>query len=530
MRPTETQSRLLLMGFALVLSLEMFLVLSNVGLDLADEGFLWVGVDSIFRGLVPILDFRSYDPGRYYWGSMVCSWVGPGLISLRFSLFLFQALSLFLAFDTARRLKLGRWEWLLLGPCLTLWMFPYYKVFEQGMAILTLWAAVRVLEDPRPRNWAWAGACAGVAIWFGRQIGAYALLTYFGLAVLRFPGLPKTGRLRALAAVAGGLLVGLLPLEVMLVSIRGFAGAYLASFLENIRLGSNGYILTPPWPWKLNLWHGWTVSTFSHAAISILFLAVPLSGLWGLGGLWRSRADRRSPDPGQARWMGAVLTGIPWFHYAFYRGDITHLFPALQVLTLGILAVAGRKIRVRRFLLALLLLASGSIAWSEFQLGGILLKYGKWDRITLRGQSLHLQPETIRVIRSVQQVVLPRLGPGENAAFFPLLAGLYPSLDLATPVWDTYVSYPASDRQQARMIGDLGIHRVTWVVVAEASFDGRDDLTFERLDPVVWAYLLGHYDRIAVPAAPAYLMWFHLRPDIPKSKSGHGAGGGGLKE
>ncbi len=76
---------------------------SDVGLNLADEGHLWYATLQTSAGGVPIRDFRSYDPGRYLWAAGCASLLGSGIVGLRHANAVFQALGLFLALLTARR-------------------------------------------------------------------------------------------------------------------------------------------------------------------------------------------------------------------------------------------------------------------------------------------------------------------------------------------------------------------------------------------------------------------------------------------
>ena len=44
-----------------------YIIQGNIDINLADEGYLWYGSLQTSIGQVPLLDFQSYDPGRYYW-------------------------------------------------------------------------------------------------------------------------------------------------------------------------------------------------------------------------------------------------------------------------------------------------------------------------------------------------------------------------------------------------------------------------------------------------------------------------------
>ena len=76
----------------------------RVGLNLADEGFLWYGVQRVLAGEVPVRDFQAYEPGRYYmlagWARMVQS---DGIVAMRCGLAVVQWAALFPALLLAPR-------------------------------------------------------------------------------------------------------------------------------------------------------------------------------------------------------------------------------------------------------------------------------------------------------------------------------------------------------------------------------------------------------------------------------------------
>ena len=77
---------------AVVLAGCSFALQGRQGINLADEGFLWYGTQQTAHGKVPLRDFQSYDPGRYYWSAAGMHLFGEGLVSLRFSETVFQVL------------------------------------------------------------------------------------------------------------------------------------------------------------------------------------------------------------------------------------------------------------------------------------------------------------------------------------------------------------------------------------------------------------------------------------------------------
>src|SRR5579885_1184827 len=82
---------LLLAALALVLTFGLFLYQRRLDFYVAEEGFLWYGSIGAAHGEVPLRDFYSYDPGRYYWTAAGAKILGDGLLALRFSAAVFQA-------------------------------------------------------------------------------------------------------------------------------------------------------------------------------------------------------------------------------------------------------------------------------------------------------------------------------------------------------------------------------------------------------------------------------------------------------
>jgi len=134
-----------------------YFFLFRLGFNLADEGFLWYGTMHTALGEVPMRDFQSYDPGRYYWGALWIKILGDGgIISFRFNYAAFQFIGMVLGLSILRRRILKSW-WALAAAGLVIWM--WMGVYESVIMISAIYFAVLLIDylgkgdlDPLPRE------------------------------------------------------------------------------------------------------------------------------------------------------------------------------------------------------------------------------------------------------------------------------------------------------------------------------------------------------------------------------------------
>jgi len=83
--------RLAVLAFVLVAV--SFLAVARAKIDLRDEGYLWYGAIAVAKGQVPMRDFQSYDPGRYYWAAPWLMLLDHGIVPLRLACSAFHFLA-----------------------------------------------------------------------------------------------------------------------------------------------------------------------------------------------------------------------------------------------------------------------------------------------------------------------------------------------------------------------------------------------------------------------------------------------------
>jgi hypothetical protein len=515
---------------ALALTAGAFFAQWRIDFNIADEGFLWYGAIATAHGEVPLRDFQSYDPGRYYWAAGWAPLLGDGILALRCSTAVFAALGLCCGLLAARRALARPWSLALAGILLLLWMFPRHKLFEPAIAMAAVWVGVRLLERPsRGRHFA-AGVLAGLAAFFGKNLGLYCLAAMLCLALAAHLGAPAGGDRppagRRLAAFAAGLLAGLLPLLAMFC-IPGFPAAFVDSCLLFVRLGRTNFPEPFPWP-TLALepgLDGWDRAQRLALGLSFLLLAGGTAAAVAAG--WR-RA-RREGRPPALLLAGGVVSAF-FLHHAFARTDPFHLAQSVHPLLLASFALtaagrpgssgrpAGRTLPRSAAGAALI---AASIAFStlftalpEAPLFHRLAADRRQEMFVpfdLAGDALYVREHAAHVLDALRFDFSQDVPPGEPVFLATHFAGLYPFLGRHSPVWEIYPIWPGEGERDERMLRELQAHRVRWALIGAYARQGGEELTLAQTHPKVWLYLMQEFDRVPSGELPRRFLLLHKR-------------------
>lgn len=477
-----------------------------------DEGYLWYGTLRVLEGEVPLRDFRSYEPGRYYWCAAWMLAFGKGILALRLAVHLFYWLALAAGLLA---LRLGGMDWpgtFAAALLLTAWAYPQHKLFEPGLSMLAVLAGAVLILSPGPGAFMLAGAVAGLTAFVGINYGLYAGAALFFLTLLAALKIQAIPVLQALGAFSGGFALGSLPLILMLVLIPGFAGTFFERRVRAVvKRGSTNLPLPVPWPWRPVPRAISGLSPFGRQCTRWLFLLAPVF-CWSVAvGAWFvSWAAIQAISVAVA----AGFVGTFNFHHAMSRADLSHLAQSMAPVILGLFGILAGVPLAWIALFVLFGLASAISVLQMYPLVNRIRAPHSYDALVIGRNRIWVPRNSAQALTQVRDAVAKYLRPGESILAVPTLGALYPILGLRAPAYDIFCVYPASEIEQERMLRSIESSRVRLVAVDNGGLDGREDLRFSNTHPRVWAYLRDRFE----PVKPAQSgSQFHIlhRPAVP---------------
>ncbi len=477
---------------AIVLLGTSFAIQGRQGINLADEGFLWYGVQQTAHGKVPLRDFQSYDPGRYYWSAAGTYLFGDGLVALRFSETVFQVLGLWAGLLAASRVAQN---WALLtavGLMLILWMFPSHKLFDSTLLLCGIWIAVRLIEDPSPARIFTAGSFVGLCVFFGRNHALYNFLAQASLLLFLHFKLRPLLSMSNLGMWIAGIMAGLVPTIAMFVGVPGFFASYVESVQSIFRHGTN-LALPVPWPWRVSPHSAAGTTQF---LLGIFLIALPLGYL---AAITVSLSMRSQTIKDHALFIACAFVGLFYLHHAFSRADFSHLAQVIHPFTLAALAWLGFLGVHKSYHWAAIAVL---IAAAFFTVGRHMPIYQRitastpWVPCDAGGSKIFVPISTNRLFTCLRKFAAENIAPQEGLLIAPFTPTLYPILGHESPLWDLVYFFPATAQQQEAMIHELAAKNVNWAIISDTPLDKREDRRFSATHELVWQYLMENFEHV----------------------------------
>ncbi|TXI80647.1 MAG: hypothetical protein E6Q40_14625 [Cupriavidus sp.] len=483
--------------FALLATGLIFFWQGDKGLNLPDEGFFWYGVQRVFAGEVPILDFMSYDPGRYYWSVGLMKLFGSeSLLMLRATGALLQGLGVFVALRILSDGATGPRPALLLlaAATLTAWMYPWFKVFDIVTSIALITAMIALLRRPSYRRYFGFGVIVGFAAVFGRHHGVYGLAGSIGVIVF-LAIRPEVGTTlpQRLLAWSAGIALGFLPILIAAALVPGFALAFWQSvvFLYS-EVKTTNLPLPVPWPWVVDT----TVMSRVDAAAAVTqgWTFVAMIAFAVLTPLWvfvqRIRGKQVS-----AVIVACGMLALPYAHYSFSRADTVHLALGIFPLLIGAFACLLNSRAWFRVPAAIALCAASVTIMLPLDPGWQCHLAGNCTKAEVGGSKILVTEPTARDLALIHALG-EKAGLNGNVLFTPFWPGAYAVLNRRSPMWEIYGLFSRSEAFEQAEISRIRAAAPEMVLINNAPLDSREDLRFQNTHPLIYRYIIENFEPV----------------------------------
>ena len=489
-----------------------FFVQGRLGVNLQDEAFLWYGVIRTHAGELPLRDFRSYDPGRYFWCATWSTLFGDGLVAVRAAGTIFVAAGVWAGLLVVSRATTNRLLLVVAGIALVVWVATPWKPYEPSTALIGTWIATRTLERPTPRLWFACGVFTGLAAFLGRNLGLYAAAGM--LAAAMYAAWKVREPLgRSLIRLTLGTFVGYAPMLLLVACDSGFRAAFVDSITFWTRQRALNVSVPFPWPWLVELEGRPVLRIARELAISLVFVLGPLGYLAGAA---RAAFARGSELPRLAPIVAAVFVGAPWFHHASQASEVSHLSQVIHPWLVGMFCAPLAFPRSRETIVR-------AIAWISVVVLTVLA-VGTTMPIVLRltanpgrehvavrvgTDDLIVAPMMATTVNGLRRFVKSNVPPDEPIFVTAQNLIVQPLLGRRSPVWDIFPFWEADDAEQDRMLRELANVRYALVDTNPVGTDPHMRLGLSH--PRVWEMLQADFDRLPVSGAPDWVYFLRRK-------------------
>ncbi len=475
----------------------IFIFQGSIGFNIRDEGLLWYAVQRVSQGEVPILDFISYDPGRYYWSSVIMRVLGDnGVMMLRISVSIFQTIGLFAGLMLLTKTTNNHQSCFLLTSAfiIIIWMFPRHKLFDISLSIFHIINLTYLIVKPTYKRYFYAGVIIGLIAVFGRNHGVYGVIASVGVILwLNLLRHDSPCFLKSITLWGIGVILGYIPVISMILFIPDFDQAFLESILYHFEYKTTNIAIPVPWPWKLFPITVFSLDIIRGVLIGIFYLFLLSFGLFSLCYVLYNKNINSYTS--SVLIAGAFLS-IPYSHHAFSRPDISHLAQSIFPTLIGILVILSTSSAKMRWLGLLTFSAVSLLIMLPKQPGWKCYISDKCTYVNIATDNILVNPPTARVVKFLVNLSNTFTPNGEMFYVTPFWPGAYPMLGRKAPVRYIYSILPRSESFQKREIKKLISADLNFVLIVNNPPNHRMEYLFKYTQPLVYKYILDNYDNV----------------------------------
>lgn len=493
--------------------------------SLADEGVHWYASQRILFGGVPILDYSSYDPGRYYWTAALMWLFGDSDFFLyRVGAATFQFLGLYvslliISYHQKNR-KVDIFYLMLCSMVLCIWMSTYLLSFNYTVLVCLFFVLIRVVGVPCKQNIFIAGIALGLAAVFGRNLAVYGAFAY--LCALAWTHLERNEKLETTVFQSiyigfFGICLGYLPVLCMFLFVSGFPQAFIKSIQLLVDAGSTNIPLRLPMPWHFS----WGQLVSSDTALSLresrklgtgLFFVLNVVAILSLA-IWltikKFRGERVIP-------IVVALTFLLLFslHYPFSRASLVKIaLTTIPVLITTLALVSSFHIFIKCGL-AILVLAMSLFTFNTMD---HCTSQENCTEIVIRGDVLNTSIRKYRKLERINHIV-NAYAPGEEDSFavLPAMAFSNAQWQRESPINSLYAVFPRAKWHQKEEIERIKKNRPAFIAVQEA--EGESPWNYRHTNPLVYEFIKNNFDEPDAWEPPGYEL-FTIPRACEKSES-----------
>ena len=489
--------------FAALFWCVVFFMQWRYGFDPADEGLLWYVAQRTSKGETPILNWFSYDPGRYFWCAVWFRVLGDdGLLQLRIANAAFGLIGFLAAMIVIRHARIPWPVALIAGLALCVMMcFPRHKIYEQSLVLILCATGYFALNSISASRWLVLGIATGVAALIGRNSGVYFLGASLALGITSWARTQPRAwpRLSNIFLWGCGILIGYAPLLYLALTNSSFR----ESFVESVRtVGSWQAPLPIMWPWRV-AWSG-SLSTYQHQLqmLSIFCLALPLIYFCA----WIISLKNAKTQSTASLAGSAGIAGLAYLHHAFDRADFAHVSQAGVAAIVAVAAICSYLIRQGKRTPYIQGVSVGALFF--------LLDFALWlpfgPMVAYRTSPDSYAPLEIHASRFFVPTSFNSLVNQANEALYkcsrrdgqvlvaPYGPGLYSFLGLRAPFWELYYAYPRSaEMQKAHVAAMQKWHTGVVLINREQTIDDRANLRLTKTYPLLLNFIESKYQKRA---------------------------------